>query len=254
MPPALTLADVTLCHGPTEAVSGLTGSFAPGSLTAVIGPNGAGKTTLLHALAGLHKPRHGLIERGGLAMADIALLPQSGHPDRRFPLTCRDVAAQGLYPRLGALRAAGPQGRSRVSEALVAVGLQGMEERSVAALSAGQFQRLLFARLMVQDAQVLLLDEPFNAIDASTVAALLVLLRRWHQDGRTIVAVLHDMELVEQFFPSTLLLAREAVAWGDTALVLTSANRRRARLIPDDWSLVLEAIAPRPAALTRSAA
>ena len=241
---AVRLAGVTLRHGATEAVAGLTGTFQPGSLTAVVGPNGAGKTTLLRALAGLHPPQSGVIDRDGLRPAEIALLPQSGRPDRLFPLTCLDVAAQGLFPRLGAFRAASAGQRARVVEALGAVGLDGREAASIGTLSAGQFQRLLFARLLLQDARLLLLDEPFNAVDAPTTAALLALLRQWHRDGRTVVAVLHDLEMVRRVFPETLLLAREAVAWGPTPAVLTPANQRRARFGRDDWVADLE----RPAA------
>jgi zinc/manganese transport system ATP-binding protein len=235
---ALRLDSVTLRHGATEAVAGLTGTFAAGSLTAVVGPNGAGKTTLLRALAGLHKPQAGSIDRGGLLPTDIALLPQASRPDRHFPLTCLDVAAQGLFPRLGAFRAASAAQRARVVAALVAVGLDGAGDRPIGALSAGQFQRLLFARLLLQDAKVLLLDEPFNAVDAPTTAALLALLRQWHRDGRTVIAVLHDLEMVRRLFPGTLLLAREAIAWGPTQAVLTPANRRRARFGVDDWTLI----------------
>ncbi len=244
---ALLLDGVTLRHGATEAVSGLSGSFADGSLTAVVGPNGAGKTTLLRAMAGLHPPEAGRIERGGLRPADIALLPQASRPDRHFPLTCLDVAAQGLFPRLGPFRAASAAQRAGVAGALGAVGLEGQAGTPIGALSAGQFQRLLFARLMLQNARLLLLDEPFNAVDAPTAAALLALLRQWHRDGRTIIAVLHDLDLVHRVFPETLLLAREAIAWGPTASVLTPANRRRARFGVEDWSAV-DAERERPAA------
>ena len=240
----MTLDGVTLRHGATEAVVGLTGTFQAGSLTAVVGPNGAGKTTLLRAIAGLHPPQSGRIDRDGLAPADIALLPQAGRPDRLFPLTCLDVAAQGLFPRLGAFRAASGERRGRVAEALGAVGLHGQQGAPIGSLSAGQFQRLLFARLLLQDARLLLLDEPFNAIDAPTTGALLALLRQWHRDGRTIIAVLHDLDMVQRMFPETLLLAREAVAWGPTQAVLTPGNRRRARFGVGDWAADQE----RPAA------
>ncbi|MBS0561048.1 MAG: ATP-binding cassette domain-containing protein, partial [Proteobacteria bacterium] len=142
-PPPLRLEAVSLGYAGRDAVAGLSGAFAPGSLTAIVGPNGAGKTTLLRALAGLHPPSAGRIDRGGLARADIALLPQSARPDPRFPLGCRDVAAQGLFPRLGPLRAASAAQRAAVDAALAAVGLADAGETPVGALSAGQFQRLL---------------------------------------------------------------------------------------------------------------
>ena len=252
-PSALCLDRVTLRHGAIEAVTGLTGTFQPGCLTAVVGPNGAGKTTLLRALAGLHPPRSGQISLGGLRPVDIALLPQASRPDRHFPLTCLDVAAQGLFPRLGAFRAASVGQRARVVEALGTVGLDGKDSTPIGALSAGQFQRLLFARLLLQDARLLLLDEPFNAIDAPTTVALLALLRQWHRDGRTVIAVLHDLEMVQRAFPETLLLARHAIAWGPTPSVLTSANRRRARFGLEDWNGI-DAPVSREAELERPAA
>src|SRR5262249_44880004 len=109
------------------------------------------------------------------------------------------------------------------------VGLTGFEGRAISTLSGGQMQRMLFARLLLQNARVIVLDEPFNAIDAKTSADLLELIRRWHAEQRTVLAALHDIDLVKANFPETLLLAREPVAWGETPEVLTSANLLKAR-------------------------
>ena len=110
-----------------------------------------------------------------------------------------------------------------------AVGLTGFEARAIGTLSGGQMQRMLFARLTLQDARIIVLDEPFNAIDAKTSADLLDLVRRWHGEGRTVLAALHDIDLVRNTFPDALLLAREPVAWGQTAEVLTADNLATAR-------------------------
>lgn len=243
-PPALRLADVTVCHARRPAVHHLSGEFAPGSLTAIVGPNGAGKTTLLRALAGLHAPQSGQVERGG---ARIALLPQAAAIDRGFPIGCEDVVALGLWAENGAFRRVDAAQRERIAAALAAVGLAGFARRPVGSLSAGQLQRVLFARLLLQDAPVILLDEPFNAVDARTASDLLAVLRRWHGEGRTVVAVLHDLELVAREFPRTLLLAREPIAWGPTSAVLTAANRLRARQMAEAWA-VAEEDCPRQAA------
>jgi zinc/manganese transport system ATP-binding protein len=119
--------------------------------------------------------------------------------------------------------------RSRVLQALAAVGLAGFEQRWLGELSVGQVQRVLFARVLLQDAGLILLDEPFNAIDARTTADLLALLVRWRDEGRTVVAVLHDLDQVRVHFDQTLLLARETVAWGPTAEVLRAENLFRPR-------------------------
>ncbi|MBW8268053.1 metal ABC transporter ATP-binding protein [Caldovatus aquaticus] len=237
--PEIRLCDVTVCHGRRPAVHHLSGRFAPGSLTALVGPNGAGKTTLLRAIAGLHRPEEGRIERP--AGARVALLPQQAALDRQFPIACLDVVMLGLWSAVGPFRRVPRALRDRAAEALAAVGLAGFAARPVGSLSAGQFQRVLFARLLVEDAPVILLDEPFNAVDARTAADLLRVVKRWHGEGRTVVAVLHDLDLVRREFPETLLLAREPIAWGPTAEALSAANRLRARRMAEAWAAEAEA-------------
>ncbi|MBN8872899.1 MAG: ABC transporter ATP-binding protein [Rhodospirillales bacterium] len=230
-PPPLHLDQVTLRHGGHVAVQDVSGSFPPGSLTALVGPNGAGKTTLLRALVGLHPLAGGRIDRGSLASADIALLPQASQLDRQFPITCRDVVALGVAGRSGPFRRIGAAVQEAARDALATVGLPDHADRPIAALSTGQFQRVLFARLILQDAPVLLLDEPFAAVDATTEELLLGLIDAWHAEGRTIITVLHDLDLVRAVFPDTLLLACTPIAWGPTDRALNEANRRRAGLL-----------------------
>ena len=225
---AITVDRLTCRHGGVAVLEDVSARFAPGSLTAVAGPNGAGKTTLLRAIAGLHPVAAGLIDRGALPPGGIALLPQSAILDRSFPLTAANAVALGAWPRIGAFRGLGAAGERQVAAALTEVGLAGSARKLIGTLSAGQFQRLLFARVIMQDAPVILLDEPFNAVDAATVADLLALVRQWHAAGRTVIAVLHDLDLIAAQFPQTLLLARRQVAWGRTAEVLAPANLRRA--------------------------
>ena len=213
-PPPIRLDHLTLRHGARDVVRDLTGQFAPGSLTALIGDNGAGKTTVLRAIAGLHPASSGTIDRGGLAASDIALLPQVSDLDRGFPIACRDVVALGLSGRLGPFRGIGPAQLRQADAALACVGLPDFGRRVIGALSAGQFQRVLFARLMLQDAPVLLLDEPFSAVDTATATDLLAILHRWHHEGRTIVTVLHDLAMVRGHFPDTLRLAGAQTQWG----------------------------------------
>ena len=216
-PAAIRLDRLTLRHGARDVIRNLSGRFAPGSLTALIGDNGAGKTTLLQAIAGLHPPFSGSIDRGGLKPADIALLPQGSQLDQSFPIACRDVVALGLSGRIGPFRGIGPHQLRDAEQALATVGLAGFGGRAIGALSAGQFQRVLFARLILQDAAVLLLDEPFAAVDSATAQDLLGMLRRWHAQGRTIVTVLHDLDMARASFPDMLCLNGDRTVWGPAA-------------------------------------
>ena len=160
---------------------------------------------------------------------NLAYLPQAADIDRSFPIDLFDLAAMGLWRRCGAFGAYTHADKNQIRDAISAIGLSGFETRRISTLSGGQMQRALFARLLLQDAPVILLDEPFAAVDTRTVDALLALIANWHAEGRTVVAVLHDIDLVRAHFPQTLLMAREAVAWGDTRDVLSIENLSAAR-------------------------
>lgn len=227
---ALALDDVTLRYDRHPAVHHVSATFPTGSLTAIVGPNGAGKSTLLKGIIGELAPATGAI-RTEVRREDIAYLPQLATIDRSFPLSVREVVAMGLWRSIGAFGRVGRRERAKVDEAIHAVGLAGFEGRAIGALSGGQMQRSLFARLMLQDARLILIDEPFAAIDRRTVDDLIAIVRRWHGEARTVIAVLHDLELVRQHFPQTLLMARELVAHGPTETVLTAENLFRARAV-----------------------
>jgi zinc/manganese transport system ATP-binding protein len=246
MSAALRLADVTASYERHPAVHHVTGEIAEGSMTAIVGPNGAGKSTLLKAILGVGPTVEGGIEISGAGRKRIGYLPQQAELDPAFPITVFDTVLLGSWRLIGSYGAAGEPNREAVRQAIAAVGLSGFERRSVGTLSVGQFQRVLFARLLVQDADILLLDEPFNAIDSRTVSDLLVLLKRWNNEQRTIVCVLHDLDLVRRHFPQTLLLAREVVAWGPTEGALSVENLRRARAMSEAWDDQAEICAAPP--------
>ena len=226
---AVVFDDVTLGYGRHPAVHHLHGAVGRGELLAVVGPNGAGKSTLLKGVAGALPPLSGHIRREGGRGGRIAYLPQLADIDRSFPMPVFDMVAMGLWSRTGLFGGIGRKDRERVREALAAVGLTGFEDRIIGTLSGGQLQRALFARLLLQDADLILLDEPFAAIDAKTATDLVALVRHWHDEKRTIIAVLHDLELVRAVFPRTLLIAREPVAWGETGEALSARNLLEAR-------------------------
>lgn len=235
MTAVFSLHDVTLGYDRHPAVHHLTGSFATGSLTAVVGPNGSGKSTLLKGLIGLLAPLDGRLERNGLRQSDIAYLPQQAEIDRSFPISVIETVLLGHWRTIGLFRPVTRALRRQAEEALVAVGLDDFGRRPIASLSAGQFQRVLFARMLLQNCPVILLDEPFTAIDARTTADLLRVVVGWHGEGRTIIAVLHDLDQVRENFPDTLLIAREPIAWGATTEALRADHLFQARQMAEAW-------------------
>jgi len=232
----LTLRNVIVAYRRVPAVHHVTGSIKAGSLTALAGPNGAGKSTLLKALMGLVPLSEGQVDREGRSPRDFAYLPQTPEIDRSFPISVLQTVLLGAWPRVGYLGAFRPAEHDRARGCIERVGLTGYAETPIANLSAGQWQRALFARLIMQDASVILLDEPFAAVDDSTTSDLMALVKAWHAEGRTVVAVLHEHAIIEKYFPETLLLAREVVAWGPTDTVMTPANLERAQAMTKRWA------------------
>jgi zinc/manganese transport system ATP-binding protein len=232
---AIHLRDVTIAYDRHPAVHHVSGAFEAGALTAIVGPNGAGKSTLVKALIGELALAEGSINCGTLAQSDFGYLPQAAEIDRRFPLAVADLVMLGAWRETGAFGGASRAIAARARSALAAVELEGFERRPIVTLSAGQFQRALFARLLLQDAPAIILDEPFTAIDSRTTVHLLDIVRQWGQEGRTVIAVLHDLEQVRAHFPQTLLLAREAIAWGPTDLALSTASLAKARAMSESW-------------------
>jgi len=233
--PAIKFNDLTLGYDRHPAVHHVTGEVEEGELLALVGPNGAGKSTLLKGIMGELSPLDGSIDLDGLDRHEIAYLPQQIDIDRSFPITVFDAVSMGLWRQIGTWGGLDRGLNLAVLEALATLGLQDLRQRSVGALSGGQFQRVLFARLLLQDAAIILLDEPFRAVDTKTVEDLLRLISHWHGEGRTVIAALHDLDQVREHFPKTLLLAREVVAWGPTKQVLTAKNLVKSRQLTEAW-------------------
>jgi zinc/manganese transport system ATP-binding protein len=219
--PKITLENLTLGYEGRVVVEALGGVIAPGELLALCGPNGGGKSTILKALAGLLKPLSGTvrIERG--SAGEIAYLPQGADIDVSLPVRVGEFVSLGALRRRGLFAGSSAKERARVASALEAVGLSGLERRPIGALSGGQLQRALFARLIVEDRDVILLDEPFGAIDRVTTEDLLALVKRWHEQGRTVIAALHEFDLVRRAFPLTLLVAGRPIFFGETRQALS---------------------------------
>lgn len=221
LPADFVLRDVSLGYGGPAVVEGVTGRFRQGSLTAIVGPNGGGKTTLLKGLLGLIPVRAGSIESPRPQRA-IAYLAQASELDPSVPVTVEDFVSVGLWSKIGGLRAVTRPLAREVSDALGAVGLHDCGGCWMGELSGGQLQRMRFARLLVQDAPVMLLDEPFAGIDERTTAVLLRLIAAWHAQRKTLIVVLHDLDLVRAHFPQALALARRVLAWQETGAALAA--------------------------------
>ncbi|PWV95648.1 zinc/manganese transport system ATP-binding protein [Hoeflea marina] len=228
----LEFRNLTLGYDGHAAVHHLNGAVERGSLTAVLGANGSGKSTLMKGIAGILKPLGG----GCVSSARrLAYLPQLSELDRSFPARVVDLVSLGFWQQRGLFGRVTRDDKGRLSGCLDAVGLSGFEARPLDSLSGGQMQRALFARTMLQDADLILLDEPFNAVDDETMRDLLAVVAQWAGEGRTVFCVLHDHALARAHFPQALLMARKQVAWGRTEEVMTSDNLSRARSFQEAW-------------------
>jgi len=214
MTDAVTLDNVTVRFGRHVALRDISGKFHEGSLTAIAGPNGAGKSTLLKSIFGALKP-----QKGGISVApnlSMAYLPQASSLSRDFPMSVLQAVCTGFWNGAGNAKGISKAMREKASEALAQTGLGGFEHRQLSELSGGQFQRLLFARLILQDARLLLLDEPFAAVDAETTSRLIQIILNWHRQGRTIICVLHDLLMIQKYFPDSFVLAGRCLGHGHT--------------------------------------
>ncbi|WP_312691361.1 ATP-binding cassette domain-containing protein [Kosakonia sp.] len=193
----------------------LCGSVARGSMTAIVGANGCGKSTLLKTLAGFLPPVSGVI-RWPSHRPMVGWLAQRHALESQFPVTVQDVVCMGCWPRFSLFRGLSRDARQRVAQGLERVGLSTMAQETIDTLSGGQFQRMLFARIWVQNAPLVMLDEPFTGIDEVTSQVLMEQIVDMHQSGQTILAVLHDSERVTRYFPQTLRLDEQRAQWGET--------------------------------------
>ncbi len=218
MPEIVKLENVTVRFGRLIALRDISGGFHEGSLTAIAGPNGAGKSTLLKLIVGAVKPHQGRIFIK--PSVSISYLPQATSLRRDFPLSVMQAACTGFWETVGNAGGISKAMRQRASQALAEVGLSGFEDRQIAELSGGQFQRLLFARVVLQDARLILLDEPFAAIDADSTNRLIQIILNWHRQGRTIICVLHDLLMIQKYFPDSFVLAGRCLGHGHTHQLL----------------------------------
>jgi manganese/zinc/iron transport system ATP- binding protein len=227
---AVQATDLTLAYQQRPVLWDVDLEVPRGVLMAIVGPNGAGKTTLLRTVLGLLRPAAGEVLVFGRPYAEqralLAYVPQRGSVDWDFPTTALDVVTMGTYGGLGWVKRPGASERSRATAALAQVGMQEYADRQISQLSGGQQQRVFLARALVQDAQIYLMDEPFQGVDATTERAIVDLLRALRADGKTVVAVHHDLQTVAEYFDEVTLLNVRRIDSGPVERVFTEENLR----------------------------
>jgi manganese/zinc/iron transport system ATP- binding protein len=230
--PALTLKGVTVSYGGRPVVFSVDAAFPIGSMSAIIGPNGAGKSTLLKGALGIVPLLAGDAQFFGLPFEDarrrVAYVPQRASVDWDFPARVIDVVMMGLYAETGFLRLFRKRHTDRAMECLARVGMEAFADRQIGALSGGQQQRVFLARALAEAAELYILDEPFAGVDAATERAIIAVLKDLKSEGRTIIAVHHDLSTVTDYFDRVVLLNREKIAEGPLDEAFNQTNLQSA--------------------------
>lgn len=229
-PWALEVEDLTVAYSDQPVLWDIDLQVPTGVKMAIVGPNGAGKSTLVKAAMGLIKAVAGEVRVFGRpqdsARGEIAYVPQRATLEWDFPTDVLDVVTMGTYGRLGWVRRSGAKQRREAEAALEMVGMSAFSKRPIAELSGGQQQRVLLARALAQDAPIFILDEPFQGVDAPTELAIIGVLDRLADEGKTIIVVHHDLQTVPEYFDWVLLLNVRAFEYGPVDKVFTDANLR----------------------------
>lgn len=200
------------------------------SITGIIGPNGAGKSTLIKSLLGLI-PHRGtcLLDQEELekVLYRVTYVEQKAALDFHFPIKVKECVSLGLYPQTRVFKGLSKTDWDKVNQALELVGLTDYGNRQISQLSGGQFQRVLIARCLVQEADVIFLDEPFVGIDSVSEEIIMETLRKMRNAGKTILMVHHDLSKVRNYFDQVILLNRQLIAVGPTETIFTEENLRK---------------------------
>ena len=228
--PALEVTDLTVAYSEKPVLWDIDLHVPAGILMAIVGPNGAGKTTLIKSVLGLLKSAAGQVLIHGKSYADnrklVGYVPQRGSVDWDFPTSVLDVVMMGRYGNLGWFRRPKQKDRDLALGALNKVGMGDFANRQISQLSGGQQQRVFLARALVQDAQLYFMDEPFQGVDATTERAIIAILKDLNAQGKTVIAVHHDLQTVPEYFDWVTLLNVRRIASGPVSEVFTDENLR----------------------------
>lgn len=229
---ALEVTDLTVAYQEKPVLWDIDLDVPEGILMAIVGPNGAGKTTLIKAILGLIKPAAGNVIIYGKsydAQRDlVGYVPQRGSVDWDFPTSVLDVVMMGRYGALGWFKRPSAEDRRLSLEALEKVGMAAYADRQINQLSGGQQQRTFLARALVQDAKLYFMDEPFQGVDATTERAIIRILQDLRAQGKTVIAVHHDLQTVQEYFDWVTLLNVRRIASGPVKEAFSSENLRKA--------------------------
>jgi iron/zinc/copper transport system ATP-binding protein len=210
-----------------KALEDVTVTVPSGKLVGIIGPNGAGKSTLLKGALGM-VDKSGSVSFNGQPIDEIqrevAYVEQKGNLDMDFPITVLQTVLLGTYPKLGWIKRPGKKEKEAAKEALERVGMEEFGSRQISELSGGQFQRVLLARTLAQDAELIFLDEPFSGIDIKSEGIIMEQLFELRDQGKTILIVHHDLTKVGQYFDGLILLNKKLIASGKVEDVMTEDN------------------------------
>ncbi|MGI9189622.1 MAG: metal ABC transporter ATP-binding protein [Longimicrobiaceae bacterium] len=227
---AIQVNDLTVAYREKPVLWDLDLEVPAGVLMAIVGPNGAGKSTLIKAILGLVRAAAGQVLIFGRGYREqrrlVAYVPQRGSVDWDFPTSALDVVMMGRYGALGWIRRPGKREREMAMEALRKVAMEDLADRQISQLSGGQQQRVFLARALVQDAELYLMDEPFQGVDAKTERAIVLVLQALREAGKTVLVVHHDLETVSEYFDEVLLLNVRRIAAGPVEEVFNEENLR----------------------------
>lgn len=229
---AIDAEDITIAYHDKPVIWDVDFQVPAGIMMAIVGPNGAGKSTLLKGILGLIKLTAGKVNIFGDSYENqrklVGYVPQRTGVDWDFPTTVMDVVLMGTYGRLGWVRRPGKRETYQATEALEKVGMRDYSDRQISQLSGGQQQRVFLARALTQDAEIFLMDEPFQGVDAATERTIIAILKELKQAGKTVVAVHHDLQTVPEYFDWVTLLNVRKIAGGPVPEIFTNENLRKA--------------------------
>ena len=218
---AIEIKNLTVAYGENIALEDFNLDVEIGSLMALVGPNGAGKSTLIKTILKFLKQITGEIKINGKTLAYV---PQRNSVDWDFPTTLFDVVEMGCYGRVGLFKRVNKEEKQKVLKAIEQVGMLDFKDRQISELSGGQQQRTFIARALVQEADIYLMDEPFQGVDSTTEKSIVNILKKLKSEGKTLIIVHHDLQTVPTYFESVTFINKTVIASGKVKEIYTQEN------------------------------